>query len=165
MWNNVMQLTNKLKQVPPRMISHNNKVVTSISKITNIANNHYKNKVEKIRKSFTTNHNIDPIQLLHNLIPKPNTTFELPLPTHNDIAEIIKKATSSYSVGNDIINMNIIKKLTPLIIPHITHLLTNIIIYEKYPTILKNTRISPSLKVDKPPENIDSYHLSVIYKL
>ena len=65
--------------------------------------------------------------------------------------------------------MNIIKKLTPLIIPHITHLLTNIIIYEKYPTILKNTRISPSLKVDKPPKNIDSYHpicnLSVIDKI
>ena len=110
------------------MISNNNKVITSISKITNIVNKHYKNKVEKIRNSFKTNHNIDSIQLLHNLIPKPNTISKLPLPSHNDIAKIIKKATSSYSVGNDIINMNIIRKLTPLIIPHNTHLLTNILI-------------------------------------
>ena len=109
MWNNVKQLTNKLKQTPPRMITHNNKVITSLNKITNIANNHYKNKVEKIRNTFTNNHNIDPIQLLHNLIPKPDTTFKLLLPSLNDVAEIIKKATSTYSVGNDIINMNIIK--------------------------------------------------------
>ena len=78
---------------------------------------------------------------------KPNTIFKLPLPSHNDIAEIIKKAKSSYSVGNDIINMNIIKKLTPLIIPHITHLLTNIIISEKYPTILKTLEFLHPLKV------------------
>ena len=61
MWSNVKQLTNRLKQIPPQMISHDNKVVTSISKITNIANNHYKNKVNNIRNKFTHNDSINPI--------------------------------------------------------------------------------------------------------
>ena len=65
--------------------------------------------------------------------------------------------------------MTIIKKLTPLITPHITHLITQIIIKEKYPHILKTTRISPGLKPGKSPEHIDSYrpicNLSVIDKI
>lgn len=65
--------------------------------------------------------------------------------------------------------MKIIKKLTPAILPHITHLINAIIITEIYPVMLKVFRISPNLKPDKPIKEIDSYHpinsLSVIYKI
>ena len=65
--------------------------------------------------------------------------------------------------------MKIIKKLTPLISPHITHLTTSIIRTQIYPTILKTTRISPNLKSDKPIDSIDSYrpicNLSTIDKI
>ena len=57
----------------------------------------------------------------------------------------------------------------PLIVPHITDLITQIIIKEKYPHVLKTTCILHSLKVGKPAEDIDSYRpiwkLSVIDKI
>ena len=53
--------------------------------------------------------------------------------------------------------MKILKRITPLISPHLTHLLTSIIINETYPDILKTTRISPNLKQDKKSDHIDSY--------
>ena len=110
MWGDVKKLTNKTKKITPRIITFNNKVLTSIKKITNIANEYYKEKITKIRNKFYNNLNITPIQILEALIPKYNTTFSLPIPTENDILNIIKKSKGIFSVGNDIINMKIIKR-------------------------------------------------------
>ena len=62
-------------------------------------------------------------------------------------------------MGNDIITMKVIKRINDTISPHLTYLLTRIILTQTYPDILKTTCISPSLKCDKPLENIDSYRL------
>ena len=62
-------------------------------------------------------------------------------------------------MGSDIISMRIIKKLSPAIDPHITHLVNSIFLTEKYPSIVKISRISPNLKPDKNKDNIDSYRL------
>ena len=89
--------------------------------------------------------------------------------TIGDIERIIKKLKPKNSKGNDISNMKIIKKLCPLIIPHITHLVNSIIHTETYPTILKVSRISPILKPEKQSESIDSYrpinNLSAVEKI
>lgn len=65
--------------------------------------------------------------------------------------------------------MKTIKKLSPLIIPHLTHLVNAIIHTEIYPSALKLSRISPLLKPDKNAELIDSFriinNLSVIDKI
>merc|ERR1711895_195894 len=73
------------------------------------------------------------------------------------------------SKGNNISNMKIIKKLCPAIIPHITHLINSIIYTEIYPTVLKVSRISPTLKPEKISDSIDSYrpinNLSAVEKI
>ena len=118
-----------------------------------------------IRSKFTHNNQLNPIDILQFLIPKNPNKFHLP-PSVKDITDIIKKAKASNSTGNDIITMKIIKKLTPLISPHITHLTTSIIRTQIYPTILKTTCISPNLKSDKPIDSIDSYRpISTIDKI
>ena len=65
--------------------------------------------------------------------------------------------------------MRIIKKLSPAIDPHLTHLVNAIIHTEQYPSILKVDRITPTLKPDKPDDLIDSYrpinNLSTIDKI
>ena len=65
--------------------------------------------------------------------------------------------------------MIILKKITPLITPHITHLITQIIIKEKYPHMLKTAVISPVLKSGKSADHIDSYrptcNFSVVDKI
>ena len=72
-------------------------------------------------------------------------------------------------MGPDIISMKIIKKLSPHIVPHITHLINSIINTELYPSNLKLSRITPILKPDKQHDSIESYrpinNLSVIDKI
>ena len=52
MWETFKKLTNSSKQVPPRVISHNGKMVTSIKKIVNIANEFFIEKIKKIGTLF-----------------------------------------------------------------------------------------------------------------
>ena len=107
--------------------------------------------------------------ILSYLLPRVEDTLVIPIPSTKDIADIISKSKATHAVGNNIITMAVIKKLSPKIVPHITHLITRIIITETYPDILKVTRISPNLKPDKDSYSIDSYHpicnLSVIDKI
>ena len=53
--------------------------------------------------------------------------------------------------------MQMIKKSSPAIDPHLAHLINAIYNSEKYPQILKVSRISPTLKPHKNAVNIDSY--------
>ena len=63
MWQNVKKLTNKCRQIPPRIIKHNDNVMTSIRKITNIANKYFKYKILNIRSKFTTHNTIRPMDI------------------------------------------------------------------------------------------------------
>ena len=169
MWGTLKNLTNTNKQVPPRVILHNGNLVTSIKKIVNIANQFFVEKISKIRASFPINLNISALEILQNLVPKCQNQFKIKMATIGDIERIIKKLKPKNSKGNDISNMKIIKKLCPVIIPHITHLVNSIIHTEIYPTILKVSRISPILKPEKQSESIDSYrpinNLSAVEKI
>ena len=169
MWETFKNLTNSNKQVPPRVISYNGNMVTSIKKIVNIANEFFIEKIQKIRESFSVNVNISAIEILQKLVPKCQNNFEIKMATVDDIARIIAKMKPKNSKGNDITNIKIIKKLCPAILPHITHLVNSIIYTEIYPTIFKVSRISPILKPDKQSEFIDSYrpinNLSAVEKI
>merc|ERR1711873_21173 len=157
MWKTFKELSNTSTQVPPRLILHDGKLVTSIKKI------------QKIRNSFPTTNGVTPLEILEFLIPKTNKKFCIQMAKIGDIERILKKMKPKKSKGNDIINMQIIKKLCPAIIPHITHLVNSILHTEVYPTIFKVSRITPILKPDKRSELIDSYrpinNLSAIEKV
>ena len=45
-------ITNTQKQNPPRLITHNNTIITKVKEITNIANYHFFNKKNQIREIF-----------------------------------------------------------------------------------------------------------------
>ena len=122
---------------------------TSLNKIFNIANIFFIEKIRKIREAFPENYSINALEILEHLIPKSRNRFEIKMATMEDISRIIKKLKPKNSTGNDIINMKLIKKLIPAIIPHLTNLVNSIILTEIYPTILKVSRISPILKPDK----------------
>ena len=169
MWQTVKNITNVSKQNPPRILTHNNQVITKLKLITNIANNYFHNKISTIRSKFTTNKYVLPIQILQFLIPKNDNLFHLQPPSISDINKIIKNLKATNSVGSDIITSKIIKKITPKHTPHLTHLLTTIINTNTYPSISKTDRISPTHKKDKPIDDIAGYrpicNLSVIDKI
>ena len=86
MWETFKNLTNSNKQVPPRVISYNGNMVTSIKKIVNIANEFFIEKIQKIRESFSVNVNISAIEILQKLVPKCQNNFEIKMATVDDIA-------------------------------------------------------------------------------
>jgi len=57
LWTTVKELTNNCTKTPPRKIIHENSIITSLRKISNIASNHFINKIIKIRIKFETKHN------------------------------------------------------------------------------------------------------------
>merc|ERR1712240_204076 len=116
MWGTFKDLTNTNKQVPPRVISHNGNLVTSVKKIVNIANEYFIEKICKIRESFLVKVNISPLEILQRLVPKCQNQFDIKMATIEDIERIVKKLKPTNSKGNDISNMKIIKKLCPAII-------------------------------------------------
>ena len=109
MWDTFKKLTNSSKQVPPRVISHEGSMVTSLKKIVNIANVFFLEKNRKIREAFPENYRTNALEILEHLIPKNNKRFEIKMATMEDISRIIKKSKPKNSTGNDIINMKLIK--------------------------------------------------------
>ena len=126
MWKTIKILTATNKQVPPRVISYGGELVTSVKKICNIANEHFIAKISKIRDKFSKNPMVTPIQILSRLIPRNTNEINLLPATIEQVNGIIKKAKPKNSTGSNIISMIIIKKLSPSIDPHLTHLINAI---------------------------------------
>ena len=91
------------------------------------------------------------------IYPRIEETLEIPIPTTNDITNIIKKSKSKNSVGHNNISMKMLKKTTKIMAPLITHLTKQIILEHKFPEIFKLDRITPKLKQGKPIYEIGSY--------
>lgn len=51
LWSTIKDMTDSSNKTPPRTIVHDNKLVTSPRQIANIANRHYIDKIDKIRKN------------------------------------------------------------------------------------------------------------------
>ena len=131
-------------------------MVTSIRKISNIANKFYIDKINKIRENFTPNV-VNNIEILGSLIDKPKSKFILPKISISQTKKIIKGMKASNSVGHDLASIKIYKKLVNRISPVIAHLINCIIDSGIYPDILKISKKSPILKPDKDANLIDSY--------
>ena len=52
LWSTIKDMTNKCNKIPPRYIDHNNRQVTLLRQIADIANRHYIDKIDKIRQNF-----------------------------------------------------------------------------------------------------------------
>ena len=98
-----------------------------------------------------------PIDVLKNIYPRNENTFTIPIPTVEDIRNIIIKAENSHSTGHGNISMNMIKKTIDIMAPLITHLTTQIILKKQFPQTFKIDRISPTHKKGKPIYEIGSY--------
>ena len=155
-WKTLKELNNTKTFTSPRSIINKEEIITNIKEICNIANNHYINSIrtlrEKIPKITTT-----PIEILKKIYPRVEATLEIPIPTINNITNIIKKSKSKNSVGHDNISMKMLKKTTTIMAPLTTHLTKQIILKQKFPEIFKLDRITPKLKQGKPIYEIGSY--------
>merc|ERR1712243_133998 len=150
------KLNNKSTFESPRSIIHKDAITTNIQEICNIANNYYINSIKTLRERIPQTA-VTPIDILKKIYKRQQTILEIPIPTIPQIARIIKKAKSTNSVGHNNISMKMIKKTTTIMAPLITHLIKQIIIERKFPSIFKTDRITPKLKNGNPIYDIASY--------
>ena len=108
-----------------------------------MANSYYISSIRKLRENIPKTA-VTPIDIIKRIYPRSKVTLEIPIPTIQNITEIIKKAKSKNSVGHDNISMKMIKKTTKIMAPLITHLIKQIIIEQKFPDIFKIDRITQS---------------------
>merc|ERR1712240_891276 len=155
-WKTLNEINNKSTFTSPRSIIYKDSIITNIQEICNIANNYYISSIKKLRDNIPLT-SVTPIDIIKRIYPRSQATLEIPIPTIQQITQIIKKAKSKNSVGHDNISMKMIKKTTKVMAPLITHLIKQIIIEKKFQKIFKIDRITPKLKNGKPIYEIRSY--------
>ena len=75
-WSTIKDMTNSYNKTPPRYIDYDNRPVTLLRKIDDIANRHYIDKIDKIRQNFKK-HRLTHIDLLKMIVLRPKTTFSI----------------------------------------------------------------------------------------
>ena len=156
-WKVLEKISNKEDYEPPKEIKTKDGVERKPRMLANIANNHYINKIRKIMEEMPTT-TTTPMKMLKKLIPWQNETMKFELITLEQTKKIIQQLPSTTSNGYDSVTNKTIKKIESRIMPVTTHLIKSIIKKEKFPKVLKKTRITPILKKGKPVDEIDSYH-------
>ena len=68
-WKNIGFVVKDKVSSTPKQIIHDGKLITSAVEIANVANLHYRNKINNIRTQFQ-HESRDPIQILEGLIPR-----------------------------------------------------------------------------------------------
>merc|ERR1712240_894556 len=155
-WKALKDINNKNQITAPRNIIKDGKIYNNPQDICNIANNYYIDTIKKLREQIPNNP-VRPVDVLKEIYPRNDNTFNIPLPSVEDIRNIITKAPNSYSTGHDNISMDIIKKTIDTMAPIITHLTTHIILKKTFPDTFKIDKIAPQHKTGKPIYDMGSY--------
>ena len=114
LWNIVRNYTSNDDGTIPTNIILEGKQVSSPKQLADVFNDHFIDKVNKIRRGFR-NDSEDPIEILEKLVKKPESKFTIPEITLKETYNIITNMKSSNSSGFDEITSKTIK-----MIPHVT---------------------------------------------
>ena len=155
MWSTVKRITGFAKQAIPTRIAVDNIMVSSPVKIAKKFNIFFYEKIQKIRSGFKKT-NMTPTQVLEKLVPRPESTFTLPLISIKECEAIILKMKSSHSVGFDVLTSRILKQIPDITAVYLTHMINSSIRQGKFPTILKVSRIIPICKPGKDSTKLES---------
>ena len=135
-WKTVKDLNNTNAITTPRSIIKDNKIFNKPKDICNIANNYYINAIKKRREEIPVIP-VKPVEVLKQIYPRNTNTFSIPIPSVEDIHNIIIKAPNSHSTGHDNISMIMIKKTIDIMAPLVTHLTKQIIRKKTFPNTFK----------------------------
>ena len=156
-WNLLKKACDKdASSTPDEIRKKDGKLTRKPKEIAEIANDHFISKIEKIRKEMMKT-KVNPIEMLKKLIPREEKTMEFPLIKLEEMKRMIMKLPPTTSHGMDPMTNKKLKKMESRITPLMTHLVNSIIKKEKFPQIMKITRIVPILKKGKDVLDIDSY--------
>ena len=155
-WNFISTITGGSNISIPSILIEATKTISSNTKIANIMNNFFYEKVKKIIKGFKPV-TYDPLIFLKNLIVKPKSKFTIPYISVDEVEEIIRKSKNSSARGFDQNIMKFLKTTARAWAAPIAFVINKSLVAGYFPEILKMSRILPILKSGKDKFSKESY--------
>ena len=148
-WEAAKTETGQMVKTSPSLILDGEKVITKPQQIAEVLNRQYITSIRNLIHEIPTSQ-IDPLISFRESIGPIDTKFDLQKINMSQLTKVLDNMTSSSSTASDYISVKLLKTAATQLKPLILHLFNNIITTEKYPEILKVTKIIPIRKKSKP---------------
>ena len=146
LWKNILGWLNWSSTSSPTKLASNGGIETSPSRMAEIQNRYYINKVSEIRRNLSGDQR-DPLSTLRHLMHgRMTSTFNLNPITPDQVDKIIISHKNSKSSGIDNIDTYILKLAHSQIVPAVCHILNLSIQNLKFPSKWKIAKIVPLYK-------------------
>ena len=145
LWKNILGWLNWSSSSSPTKLQSNGNLETSPSKIADIQNKYYINKVHTIRGSLQ-NRDKDPLEVLRKVLDGNQASFSTQAVTPEQVDKIISQLKNSKASGVDNLDTYILKLTKKTIVPSVCHILNLSLMTNKFPTKWKLAKIVPLYK-------------------
>ena len=145
LWKNILGWLNwSSSSSPTKLISQGN-LETSPSRLADIQNKFYIEKVQKIRRDLQGQHQ-DPLQVLRNRLAKNEATFSIQAIHPEQVDKIISNLKNSKASGMDNLDTYVLKLTKKSIVPSVCHILNLSLMTNRFPTKWKLAKVVPLYK-------------------
>ena len=154
LWKNILGWVDWCSSGSPTKLYHNGQIVTAPTKLAEIMNSFFINKVKDICQKLPTQTQ-DPLVTLQNIMKDKSSVFSLSCVHPDTVKNIILGLKNSKASGVDNIDTYIIKLVAEDILPAVTHIVNLSIQQATFPSLYKFAKVIPLFKKDDPssPKN------------
>ena len=145
LWKNVLGWLNWSSFISPTKLLCQGNLETSPSKMAEIQNRYYIDKVKTIRRSLQ-GHNRDPLDVLRRILGGNQASFSTTSINPDQVDKIIRELNNSKASGVDNIDTYILKLVRKIIVPSVCHILNLSLLNNKFPTKWKISKVVPLYK-------------------
>ena len=130
---------------PPSQLFSDGVIVNSPAGLAETMNKFFTNKVRLLREGIPAN-GADPLKVLKETMQDRRCSFSPKPISAEQVLGIIKALKNSKSTGLDNLDTYIVKLVTPIILPALTHVINLSIRDGVFPSIWKKSKVVPLLK-------------------
>ena len=154
LWKNIMGWLSWCSSGSPSKLYYAGQIVTAPTKLAEIMNNYFVDKVTSIRSNLPRQTD-DPLKTVRNIMAGQTPVFSLTCVHPETVKKIILGLKNSKASGVDNIDTFIIKLMVNDILPAVTHIVNLSIQQAAFPSLYKKAKVIPLLKKDDPltPKN------------
>ena len=145
MWKNILGWLNWTSTSSPTKLLSQGNIETSPSRLADIQNKYYIEKVRTIRRGLQ-GQDRDPLQVLRNTLQGNQASFTTKAVTPEQVDKIIRDLKNSKASGVDNLDTYILKLVRKKIVPSVCHILNLSIQSNKFPTKWKIAKVVPLYK-------------------
>ena len=145
LWKNVLGWLNWSSSIAPTKLSKDGALETSPSKMAEIQNEYYINKVRTIRQSMPPQRR-HPLHTLRQSMQNRAIPFSLDPVSPDQVDKIISSLKNSKACGVDMVDTYILKLVKSKIVPSVCHIVNLSFQQSKFPTKWKVAKVIPLYK-------------------